>query len=297
MMNTVTVLMREGGHRPTPGRRRGLRLVARSRSIIVGLVIVTVFILAALFAPLVAPYDPLEQDLVNRSRPPSAAHLLGTDRLGRDMLSRIVYGSRLSLSVSLGAVLFGAIWGIAVGLTAGYFRGIVDGVLMRIVDILLAFPMYLLAILVMAVLGSSVVNTSLAIGVAVLPRFARLVRGEVLAHREAAYVEAARAIGASDVRIMVLHILPNILNAVIVTMSLLIGSAILVEASLSFLGVGLPPPTPAWGLMVSDGLAAIRSTPWVSFFPGLTITLAVLGFNLLGDGLRDLLDPRLRDLR
>jgi len=255
------------------------------------------FLSIAVLAPAIAPYDPVAQDLTHRSQPPSRDHLLGTDRLGRDTLARIVYGSRLSLSVSVGAVAFGLITGTTVGLLSGYFRRRLDGVVMRIVDVLLAFPMYLLAILIIAILGPSAVNTALAIGIASLPRFARLVRGEVLARREAMFVDAARAIGASDARIMTVHILPNILNPVVVTSSLLIGTAILVEASLSFLGLGLPPPTPAWGLMVNDGLVAIRSTPWVSIFPGLAITVAVLGFNLLGDGLRDLLDPRLRQAR
>lgn len=276
---------------------RAVRWFSRSRSALIGLGIVGVFTGIAVLAPMVAPYDPLAQNLMNRSQPPSQDHPLGTDRLGRDTLTRIIYGSRLSLSVSVGAVAFGLISGTAVGLFSGYFRQRLDTVIMRVVDVMLAFPMYLLAILIMAILGPSATNTALAIGIASLPRFARLVRGEVLAHREAMYVDAARAIGASDARIMAVHILPNIMNPVIVTSSLLIGTAILVEASLSFLGLGLPPPTPAWGLMVNDGLAAIRSTPWVSIFPGMAITVAVLGFNLLGDGLRDLFDPRLRQGR
>ena len=281
-----------------PRRRRGVvRWLSRSRSAVIGLAIVGTFAIIAALAPQLSPYDPLAQDLVNRSQPPSRGHLLGTDRLGRDTLSRVIHGSRLSLSVSVGAVSLGLVSGTAVGLTSGYFRRWLDAVVMRIVDVMLAFPMYLLAILIMAILGPSAINTALAIGIASLPRFGRLVRGEVLSHREATYVDAARAVGASDARIMAVHILPNILNPIIVTSSLLIGTAILVEASLSFLGLGLPPPTPAWGLMVNDGLAAIRSTPWVSIFPGMAITVAVLGFNLLGDGLRDLLDPRLRQGR
>jgi len=276
--------------------RRSVRMM-RSWPLRAGGAIVAGLLLVAATAPLLAPYDPSAQDVFSHSQPPTFAHWLGTDRLGRDTLSRMLYGGRVSLTVSVGAVFFGLATGVAAGLIAGFFGGFLDAAMMRIVDVLLAFPIYLLAIFVIAILGPSPVNTLLAIGVASFPRFARLVRGDTRVQREASYVEAARGIGAGDLRLMFVHVLPNILAPVIVTGSLLIGSAILVEASLSFLGLGLPPPTPAWGLMVSDGLVSILSAPWISIFPGLAITLAVLGFNMLGDGLRDALDPRFGDVR
>jgi peptide/nickel transport system permease protein len=269
-----------------------VRWWSRSRSTVVGMTITLFLIVVAVLAPVLSPFDPIEQDLYAVNQPPSGTHWLGTDQLGRDTLSRIVWGARFSLSVSLSAVALGGTIGLVLGICAGYFRGVVDGVLMRVVDVLLAFPMYMVAIFIMAVLDPSPANTVIAIGIGSSPRFARLARAEVLRQREASYVEAAQAGGATDLRIMARHILPNVVSPVLVMFSLIVGTAILVEASLSFLGLGVSAPTPAWGLMVNEGLVGIRSAAWVSILPGLAITLAVLGVNLLGDGLRDLLDPR-----
>lgn len=276
------------------GLRHGLRVLIRSRGAVFGLIVVVGLMLMAVLAPLIAPYDPVDQDLINQNQPPSAEHWLGTDRLGRDILSRVIWGARLSFVTGVGSVLVGAAQGALLGLTAGYYRGWADGIIIRIVDLLLVFPLYLSAIFVVAVLGPSPLNTILAVGIATTPTFARLTRGEVLGEREKEYVVAARALGNSNVRVIARHILPNILAPLMVLASLNIGNAVLVEASLSFLGLGPPPPTPSWGLMVNDGIVVLRTAPWVSLLPGAAVALLVLGSNLLGDGLRDAFDPRLR---
>jgi len=274
-----------------------MRLIRFSRTGTIGAILVGLFLLLAILAPLIAPADPNFQALPSRAKFVSPQHLLGTDLLGRDMLSRILYGARVSMTLGIAAVVVGLVLGLPFGLLAGYLGGYVDLVVMRIVDILLAFPLYLLAIVVIAILGPSLPNMILAVGISSAPRFARLARGDVLTAKHFEFVFAARALGAPGVRIVLGHILPNIAGPLIVLATLRIGTAILVEASLSFVGLGPQPPTPAWGLMISDGLKAMRSAPWVAGFPGLAIMLVVLGFNLLGDGLRDALDPRLRTLR
>ena len=274
-----------------------MRLIRFSRTGTIGAALVGIFLLLAILAPLIAPADPNFQDLPSRAKFVSPQHLLGTDLLGRDMLSRILYGARVSITLGIAAVVVGMVLGLPFGLLAGYLGGYVDLIVMRIVDILLAFPLYLLAIVVIAILGPSLPNMILAVGISSAPRFARLARGDVLTAKHFEFVFAARALGAPGVRIVLGHILPNIAGPLIVLATLRIGTAILVEASLSFVGLGPQPPTPAWGLMISDGLKAMRSAPWVAGFPGLAIMLVVLGFNLLGDGLRDALDPRLRTLR
>lgn len=274
--------------------RQSFRMFARSRGAWFGLTVVLILIAAALLAPVLAPSNPVVQDLLNQNRPPGPAHWLGTDRFGRDMFSRIIWGARLSLATGLGSVLVGAVLGAVLGLASGYYRGWLDAVVVRVVDLLLVFPLYLTAIFVVAVLGPSLLNTILAVGIATTPTFARLTRGEVLGEREREYVLAARVIGSSHTRVIVRHILPNIFAPMLVLASLNIGNAVLVEASLSFLGLGPPPPTPSWGLMVSDGIVVLIRAPWVSLIPGAAIALLVLGANLLGDGLRDILDPRLR---
>jgi ABC-type dipeptide/oligopeptide/nickel transport system permease subunit len=269
-------------------------MFARSKGAVFGLAVVLALNVTALLAPALAPYSPVVQDLLNQNQPPGGQHWLGTDRFGRDILSRIIWGARLSVATGLGSVLVGAVLGATLGLVSGYYRGWLDAILVRVVDLLLVFPLYLTAIFVVAVLGPSLFNTILAVGIATTPTFARLTRGEVLGEREREYVLAARVIGSSHSRIVVRHILPNILAPMLVLASLNIGNAVLVEASLSFLGLGPPPPTPSWGLMVNDGMVVLIRAPWVSLIPGAAIAVLVLGANLLGDGLRDVLDPRLR---
>ncbi len=274
--------------------QRGLRTLARSRGAVFGLVVVLGLLAMAIFAPVISPYDPVRQELLNQNVPPGAEHLLGTDRLGRDNLSRIIWGARLSFFTGVGSVLVGAVQGSVLGLVGGYYRGWADSIIIRVVDLLLVFPLYLSAIFVVAVLGPSQINTILAVGIATTPAFARLTRGEVLGEREKEYVLAAQALGMNTGRVIVRHILPNILAPLLVLASLNVGNAVLVEASLSFLGLGPPPPTPSWGLMVNDGMVVLRRAPWVSLLPGAAVALLVLGSNLLGDGLRDAFDPRLR---
>lgn len=279
---------------PSGGPRQLLRLIAFTRTGTIGAAIILLLILLAVAAPLLSPADPLYQDLPNRAKFISPQHPLGTDHLGRDMLSRILYGGRISLTLGVLAVLVGGLVGVPVGLLSGYVGKLTDLAIMRVVDIFLAFPLYLLAIVVIAILGPSLQNMILAVGLSSTPRFARLVRGEVLSAKNNEYVVAAQAMGARTGRLLFQHILPNIAGPLIVLATLRVGTAILVEASLSFVGLGPQPPTPAWGLMISDGLKAVRNAAWVAAFPGFAIMLAVLGFNLLGDGLRDALDPQLR---
>jgi peptide/nickel transport system permease protein len=276
------------------GWRRFLRDLLAVRLAGVGIAIIALFILCAAFASKVAPYDPLRQNLDQAFSPPSFQHLFGTDDLGRDLLSRTIYGARISLLAGAISVSIALVLGVAVGLVAGYWSKPLDLILMRLMDALLAFPSLILALAITAMLGSNLVNALIAIGVVGIPAFARLTRGQVLAVREYAFVEAGRALGASDIRIMIRHILPNVSAALIVQASLSVAFAILAEASLSFLGLGAKPPTPSWGSMVSLGRDFLDQAPWIVFAPGGAIFLAVLGFNFLGDALRDLLDPRVR---
>jgi peptide/nickel transport system permease protein len=268
--------------------------LGRSRAAMIGLAIVAVVVLLAIAAPHLAPFDPLKTNLRARLQPPNAAHWLGTDLLGRDILSRLLYGARLSLLLGLGAVTIGAVSGSLVGLIVGYLGGWWENVVMRLTDIILAFRLLLFAITIIAILGPSLTNTMLAIGASLFADFARLARSETLAAKNREYVEAARALGVSRWRIMFRYILPNILAPLIVLATVMLGVAILSEASLSFLGLGPSPPTPSWGLMIFENLPHIRESWWASTIPGSAIMLVVLGFNLLGDGLRDALDPRVR---
>jgi peptide/nickel transport system permease protein len=262
--------------------------------------IIVVLILAAVLAPLIAPHSPTAQSLPDKLKPPawqeggSARHLLGTDLLGRDVLSRLLYGARVSLTVAAAALLAGGGIGLAVGILSGYLGGRSDGFLMRVVDATLTFPTILIALLLAVSLGQGLQTMVIAITLILWARFARVVRGEVLAVKTRDYVALARVHGCSHLRIMAVHILPNVLNTFMVLLSLHIGFVILVEASLSFLGAGIPPPTPSWGQMVADGRSHIASAWWLSFTPGAAIMLVVLAFNLFGDWLRDWLDPRLR---
>jgi peptide/nickel transport system permease protein len=268
-----------------------MRLV-RHRSAMLGLVILVVLVAVALFAPLLAPYDPVKisRDVM---QPPSRDHLMGTDNLGRDVFSRVVYGARISLQMGFIAVAIAASFGTLIGVIAGTYGGLVDSVFMRFIDALMALPGILLALTVAATLGPGLYNAMIAVGVAWIPSFARIVRSSVLQIKETTYVEAARASGASDVRLILRHILPNALASVLVLASLGVATAILVGAALSFLGVGASPPTAEWGIMLSDGRPFMRSAWWIMAFPGLAITVTVLGANLVGDGLRDVFDPRM----
>ena len=259
-----------------------------------GLLLTVLVLLLALTAPLLFPAGPLAQDILGRLGPPSAKHWLGSDQFGRDTLTRILYGYRASLSVSLGAVLLALVLGGTLGILAAYFGGWFDRIVMRLMDVLLAFPVILLAIGIVAVLGQGQLNTALAIGVVYVPTFARLLRGPALVLRGSDYVSAAHGLGANDARIVFRHILPNLSAVILVQTSVALSTAILVEASLSFLGLGTQPPTPSLGLMLSESRSFLTLQPWPAVFSGLAILLASLGFNLLGDSLRDALDPRLR---
>ncbi len=258
------------------------------------LALVVVQVLVAGFAGTVAPYDPVAQDIVARMKGPSAAHWLGTDQFGRDVLSRIIHGSRTSLFVSALAVAVALLAGGTLGLVAAFYRGWTDRLVMRAMDVLFAFPVMLLAIGVVAVLGPRTETAAVAIAVVYTPIFARLLRGPALVICESDYVTGARAAGASDVRILFIHVLPNLASVVLVQTSLLLSAAILVEASLSFLGLGSQPPTPSLGLMLSEGRNFLMLAPWPALFSGVAILLLAFGLNLLGDALRDTLDPRLR---
>lgn len=260
-----------------------------------GGVLVLLLVFTAIFAPVLAPYDPLKQDLTKGLLPPGGKHLLGTDNIGRDILSRIIYGSQLSLMAGLGAVALGVSAGMIIGLVSAYWMGKFDLILQRVMDSLQAFPLIVLALAIVAVMGASVINVIGALGFVLTPGFARVIRGSVLSVKENQYIEAARSLGASDLRIILQHILPNVTAPIIVLVSIYMGAAIIVEASLSFLGAGTPPPTPTWGGMLSGaGRMYFEIAPWLAVFPGVAISLAVLGFNLFGDALRDVLDPRLR---
>ena len=278
---------------PAPSQsRRMLRVFFKRKIVAVGAVLVVVTALVGIFAPMVS-VDPSHMDVASRLQRPGAAYWFGTDDLGRDVFARVVYGARLSLMVGVAVVAFAFLVGLTSGLVAGYFRKL-DNVIMRIMDGLMAFPAIILAIALMASLGPSVTNVIVAIGVVYSPRVARVVRGSVLVIRETAYVEAARALGLTNFWIILRHVLPNCLSPVIVQGSFVFAAAVLTEAALSFLGVGVPPYIPSWGNILSDGRLYLQQAPWLVLYPGAAIMITILGLNLLGDGVRDLLDPRLR---
>ena len=266
----------------------------RNRLALVGLVIVGVLLATALLAPWLAPYDPGKQSLIEKRTHPGGKYVLGADEFGRDILSRVIYGTRVALLVGTLSVAIALGLGLVLGSIAGFVGGWVDAAIMRAIEVLLAFPYLLLAIAVVSALGPGALNTTLAVGIWGTPPVSRIVRGSVLALTETEYVRAARALGASGPSLIARHILPNILPTVVVYATLFMANAILVEAALSFLGLGVQPPTPSWGLMVSTGRDFLLIAPHIATIPGLAIMVAVLGFNLLGDGLRDALDPRLR---
>ncbi|MFN8556895.1 MAG: ABC transporter permease [Dehalococcoidia bacterium] len=270
------------------------RAFGRSPAGAVGLALVLVAVTVSLLAPAIAPRDPLATDYTRQLKGPAADRLLGTDDLGRDVLSRVLYGGRISLRVSLGAVSIALVVGVGLGLIAGFFGRWMDLALMRLVDAQLAVPGLILAIVLATSLGATLRNVMVAIGVTAVPTFARLTRGEALRVRERDYVLAVRTLGATNARIMARHVLPNIMGPLIVQTSIALAGAILVEASLGFLGLGVPPPAPTWGGLVQQGYPYLEIAPWIVFSSGAAIAVAVLGFSLLGDGLRDTLDPRLR---
>jgi len=278
------------------------RLAALRRAPVVPLGIIILLVLTALLANVLTPYSPVNISLPDRLRPPfweqggSLAHPLGTDPMGRDLLTRLIYGARISLLVGFLGLLVGGGMGAALGLIAGYAGGRLDAFLMRVTDTTLSFPIILFAILLVVILGSSLLTVVFAVALVLWARFARVIRGEVLSIRERDFVAQARIAGSSPVRIMRVHLFPNVLNTLVVLLSLQIGWVIIVEASLSFLGAGVPPPTPTWGSMIAEGRDYIASAWWVSFFPGLAILVTVLAFNLFGDWLRDALDPTMRQL-
>jgi peptide/nickel transport system permease protein len=274
--------------------KRILKVMLGRKLVLCGTIVILAFIMVAILAPLLAPYDPYQQDLDQTLRAPSALHLLGTDSLGRDTLSRIIFGARTSLLVGIVSVGIAATLGVAMGLIAGYFGGWTYMIIMRFIDSLMAFPMILLALTIAALMGGGIKNVIIAIGISLTSLYARLMCSQVLSAKENDYVTAARATGANSTRIMVRHLIPNCLPPILILITMQLGTAILAEAGLSFLGIGIEPPGAAWGALVSDGYKYMLRTPVLSFAPGIAIMLVVFSFNLMGDGLRDALDPRLR---
>jgi peptide/nickel transport system permease protein len=299
--STATATARTAaGRRGSPGRWAGsLGRLWRDRLAVLGLLFVLVTVAAAILAPALAPADPIKNRLLDRLTPPrwasggSPAHLLGTDTLGRDVASRLLHGARVSLAVAFAAVVLSGLVGVALGLLAGYYRGRLDDLLMRLGDVQLAFPVLVLAIAVLAVLGASPGNVILVLALTGWVTFARIVRGETLSLRHREFVEAARALGARDTSILARHIFPNVLPALVVVATFSVARAVIAEASLSFLGLGIPPPSPSWGAMLDEGRNYLTTGWWLALFPGLAILLLVLGINLVGDWLRDAFDPRL----
>ncbi len=284
----VAPARRAGATVSLPGR---LALVVTRPLILASTVFILLITAAAVAVPVLPVADPTEQSVVRRLKPPTEENVLGTDRLGRDILSRILWGARLSLIVGVGVVVVSALFGTLIGLLSGYFRGAIADLLLRLVDILLAFPPLILAMVMVTVLGSSVQTVVAAISIGVIPRFARVARATILAIREREYVLATRALGASTPRIMLGHVLLNAVDPLIVLCTLLLPSAILTEAMLSFLGLGITEPTPTWGNMINNGRPVLREAPWLIFFPSAAIVLTVIAFNLVGDAIRDALDP------
>lgn len=276
------------------GWRDGVRRFFRHPTGVAGLAIIVFFVVASLSAPILRPYDASrDRDLRSRLAPPSAEHLFGADELGRDIFTRVWHGGRISLRVGLAAVAFAVVIGTLLGLAAGYFGGWIDTLIVWLLDILLAFPGILLAIAIVATLGPSLTNALIAISITQIPIYTRIIRSVVLSLRESEYVQAAKALGSGGGRVVFRHILPNALSPLIVQLTLSIGVAILDVAALGFLGLGAQPPAPEWGLMIRDGFSQFLRAPWMSIFPGIAIFLSVVGFNLLGDAVRDILDPRL----
>ena len=266
----------------------------RNKGAVAGLIIMGLLIIVSAFAPIVSPYDPIKFAIRERLEPPSANHWMGTDHIGRDIMSRIIYGGRLSLVLGVVSVSIGSTVGILMGLIAGFQGGWVDNLIMRIVDVIIAMPSILLALTIAFALGPSLLNLMIAVGIGNSPTFARLIRGTVYSAKQELYVEAARVVGSTNSRIMFRHVLPNVIAPALVLATLSLGTAILTAATLSYLRMGVQPPTPEWGNMVSEGRDLLTVAPWITVWPGMAIMFSVLGVNLLGDGLRDALDPKLR---
>jgi peptide/nickel transport system permease protein len=271
-----------------------LRRLRRRPLVIAAMAVLVLFIVLALGAPVLAPHDPTVLIAGAVMRPPSGQYLLGTDELGRDVLSRVIHGARISLQIGIFTISIALLVGTLVGITAGFYGGLIDGALMAVMEILLAFPQILLAMAIVAMLGPSLTNAMIAVGFSAVPVYARTARGTTLSVRSMDYVEAARAVGSGDGRILLRHVLPNMISPVVVLGTAGVGIAILIAAGLSYLGLGAQPPTPEWGAMLSEARAYLRNAWWMATFPGLAITLVVVSLNLCGDWLRDLLDPRLR---
>jgi peptide/nickel transport system permease protein len=274
--------------------QRFLKVFLSRGLVIFGMVVLLLFLIVSFFGPLLAPYDPNDQNLREILLQPSSQHILGTDFMGRDTASRLIYGARMSLMVGVVALGIAAIIGIIAGMLAGFLGGWVNAIIMRLVDALMSFPMILLALLLAGLLGGGLKNVMIALGIALIPGYARLMCGQVMAIRENDYVLAGRSMGSSNWRIMFRHVLPNAFPPLIVLVTMQIGAAILAEAGLSYLGIGISPPTASWGAMVNDGFDYLLTNPLLSFVPGFAIMLVVFAFNMVGDGLRDALDPRLR---
>ena len=280
-----------------PGRKSVVARLARRPAGLFGLVVVIGLGLAAAFAPFVAPYDPAAQDIANRLQGPSQSHFLGTDHLGRDLLSRIIFGARVELGVAVPAVSAALVLGLLLGVTAGYLGGRVDNVLIVVMDSIQAFPAVVLALTVLALLGPSLRNVLFVIALTFSPQYARVARASVLALKQDPFIEGARALGASSLRVVTVHVLPNIVAPLFILLAMNIPSAIAVEAGLSFLGVGVQPPTASWGVILAEGFERVRDAPWPVLSTGLALILATLGFTLLGETLRDAIDPRMRAVR
>jgi peptide/nickel transport system permease protein len=271
-----------------------VRRALSARGAAFGMIVVILVVAMAILAPVISPYDPLKQDVAGLLAPPGAQHVLGTDNTGRDVLSRVIWGTRISLIAGLVSVALAVVAGCLIGLTAGYWGGRIDGALMRLIDTVLSFPALVLALALGAVLGAGLGGVLIALGVVYTPTFARLMRGQVLTIRTREYVQAARVLGGADWWILQRHILPNSATPIVVQASLSVGFAILAEASLSFLGLGVQPPEPSWGSMINAGRGYLQQAPWTVFGPGVALFITVLGLNFVGDGIRDALDPRLR---
>ncbi len=279
---------------PISQREILIKTFKSNKTSVVGLFMAFAVVVIALLSPWISPYDPIAQDMNIQHDPPSWAHPFGTDSYGRDQLSRILWGSRVSLVVGILSVLFAMAVGIPLGMVGGYKGGRVDSLVLRFIDIFMSFPIVILGLLVLAIMGPGLIKIVIAIGVALIPRIARLARGSTLSVKGKEYIEAARAVGQGDGKIMFIHVLPNIFGEILVMGTLWVATAIIVEASLSFIGLGVRPPTPSWGAMIRDGLDQLTNAPWLSIFPGLAIFTSVFAFNLIADGLRDISDPKLR---